>query len=161
MKLCSCWRAYDPTLLEIELTETQLMNDLKHTTNALKSLRKMGLSFAIDDFGIGYSSFQYLKLFKPNKIKIDKFFIDGLPDDRENAGIVKSIIALCKSLNIKVVAEGVENAQQLQFLLDEGCDEMQGFYFSPPLPIYDIINLIDSKTNLKNMIPRTYPRKKA
>ncbi|MCW8409818.1 EAL domain-containing protein [Legionella sp. PATHC035] len=151
----------DPALLEIELTETQLLNDLKHTTNVLESLRKMGLSFAIDDFGIGYSSFQYLKQFKPNKIKIDKFFIDGLPQDLENAGIVKSIIALCKSLNIKVVAEGVENAQQLQFLLDEGCDEMQGFYFSPPVPIYDIINLIDSKKNLNSMAPKASPRKKA
>lgn len=137
-----------PNLLEIEVTESQLMSDPVRSSKVLGSLRKLGLSIAIDDFGTGYSSFQYLKQFKPNRIKIDKSFIDGLPADCENAGIVKAIIALCRSLEIKVTAEGVENADQLRFLMDEGCDEMQGFYFSKPLPIYDLIYLIDSKKKL-------------
>lgn len=137
-----------PSYLEIEVTESQLMSDPARSAEVLASLRKMGLSIAVDDFGTGYSSFQYLKQFKPNRIKIDKSFIDGLPADRENAGIVKAIIALCKSLDIKVIAEGVENADQLRFLIDEGCDEMQGFYFSKPLPIYDLIYLVDSKKKL-------------
>ncbi|HHT0591579.1 TPA: bifunctional diguanylate cyclase/phosphodiesterase [Legionella anisa] len=137
-----------PSMLEVEVTESQLMIDPVRSTKVMSSLQSLGLSIAIDDFGTGYSSFDYLKRFRPNKIKIDKSFIDKLPSSREDAGIVRAIIALCKCLNIKVIAEGVEHAHQLQFLIDEECDEIQGFYFSKPLPIYDLRNLIDDKVKL-------------
>ncbi|MCW8471745.1 EAL domain-containing protein [Fluoribacter gormanii] len=137
-----------PSFLEIEVTESQMMSDPIRSMDVLSSLQKIGTTISIDDFGVGYSSFEYLKRFRPNRIKIDKSFIDGLPFDRENAGIVRAIIALCKSLNIRVIAEGVENAEQLRFLINEQCDEIQGFYFSKPLPLYDVRDLIDRKVKL-------------
>lgn len=138
-----------PNLLEVEVTESQLMDDPIRSREVMAAFQRMGTSIALDDFGTGYSSFEYLKRFKPNRVKIDKSFIDGLPNDLQNAGIVKAIIALGKGLGIKIIAEGVENADQLRFLIDQGCDEMQGFYFSKPLPLYDIKHLIDSKIKLK------------
>ena len=131
-----------------EVTESQIMTDPKHILDVLTDLRHMGISVALDDFGTGYSSFDYLKRFKPDKIKIDKSFIDGLPNDKENAGIVKSMIALCHALGIKILAEGVEKAEQLRFLIDAGCDEIQGFYFFKPLSVYDLQKLLLNKTKL-------------
>ncbi len=140
-------------LLEIEITESQLMKDPQHSQEILNQLQQMGMRISLDDFGTGYSSFEYLRKFKPNRIKIDKSFIDGLPDDNQSAGIVRAIIALCKTLDIKTTAEGVETAAQLAFLIREGCDEMQGFYFSEALPIYDVSQLIQNKTKLKFPVP--------
>ncbi|QDQ40140.1 EAL domain-containing protein [Legionella geestiana] len=96
-----------------------------------------------------YSSYAYLRQFKPDRIKIDKSFIDGLPFDIENAAIVKSIIALCHILGMKVTAEGVETREQAQFLMQEGCDEAQGYYFSKPLQLYELRALIKSGGEFK------------
>jgi len=123
-----------PEALEIEITETALMQDPDSTLRILKSLRELGVSIALDDFGTGYSSLSYLKRFPVNVLKIDKSFIADIPDDLDNMEITRAIIAMAERLNIRVVAEGVETERQLEFLRAEGCDLVQGYYFSPPAP---------------------------
>lgn len=129
-------------LIDLELTEYQLAQNRAQSVKVFNNLAKENITLSIDDFGIGFSSFEYLKLFRPNTVKIDKSFIDELPHNLENLGIVRAIIALSKSLNIKSVAEGVETKEQLDCLIDERCDEMQGFYFSRPLPIMELKKLV-------------------
>ncbi len=125
-------------LLEIELTERSAMSNADKNINIFKSFREKDLSLAIDDFGTGYSSLSYLKRFPINVLKIDKSFIDGLPFDEEDASICNAIIQMAHSLNMFVVAEGVETAEQLHFLKNLNCDLIQGYYFSPPLPVNDL-----------------------
>lgn len=132
-----------------EVTETAIMTEEQRSLEVLTELRKMGNQISYDDFGTGYSSFSDLKFFIPDKVKLDKFFIGDIPDSRNDTMIVVGIIALCHTLGIKVVAEGVETAEQLKFLIDAGCDEMQGYYFSPPVPINEIKSLIENKVKLK------------
>lgn len=100
----------------------------------LHELRAMGIRFSMDDFGTGYSSLSYLKRFPLDVVKIALPFVKGLPNNQEDAAIAKTIIAMGRSLNLKVIAEGVETKEQLDFLRDNGCDEIQGYYYSPPLP---------------------------
>lgn len=138
-----------PHLLEIEVTESVLMEDVARSLDVLLAFKKMGIAIALDDFGTGYSSFEYIRRFKPDRIKIDKSFIDKIPHDTTNVAIIRAIIALSKSLDIKVIAEGVETAEQLKVLLNEGCDEIQGFYFSKPLPLYELNNLITNGAKFK------------
>lgn len=136
--------SFNPKYLELEVTETLLMANKKRAADILKQLQKLGISISLDDFGSGYSSFDYLKTFKPDFVKIDKSFIDGLPSDVNSIKIMRAMIELSHSLNMRVVAEGVENAIQVNFLLDSGCDEIQGFYFSKPLGLTEIQALINS-----------------
>ena len=123
----------DPTCLVFELTESIIIENLKETAEMLKQLRQLGISIVIDDFGTGYSSLSYLKQLPVDKIKIDKIFIDDITNNEEDAAITKAIIAMAKSLKLKVLAEGVEKVEQLQYLKAAGCDEMQGYYFSRPV----------------------------
>ncbi|MGZ5162927.1 MAG: bifunctional diguanylate cyclase/phosphodiesterase [Burkholderiales bacterium] len=123
-----------PALLELEITETAAMHNAETTTNTLRKLKALGVRIAIDDFGTGYSSLGYLKRFPIDALKIDRSFITELPDDQEDASIAQAIITLSHALRLKVIAEGVENRAQLDFLAMHGCDEMQGYYFSRPLP---------------------------
>jgi EAL domain-containing protein (putative c-di-GMP-specific phosphodiesterase class I) len=123
-----------PALLELEITETAAMHNAETTTNTLRKLKALGVRIAIDDFGTGYSSLGYLKRFPIDALKIDRSFITELPDDQEDASIAQAIITLSHALRLKVIAEGVENKAQLDFLAMHGCDEMQGYYFSRPLP---------------------------
>jgi len=125
--------SFQPEWLELELLEGQVMIDPEHSIELLKHISQLGIEIAIDDFGTGYSSLSYLKKLPIDKLKIDKSFVDGLPSNEEDVGIVKTIIALSKSLNLKVIAEGVENEAQKQFLIDEGCPEIQGYLYSKPL----------------------------
>ncbi|MBI3776268.1 MAG: EAL domain-containing protein [Gammaproteobacteria bacterium] len=126
--------AIEPSLLELELTESVVMADAKRSTQALAELKAMGLLIAIDDFGTGYSSLSYLKRFPVTYLKIDQSFVAGVCDNADDAAITRAIIALAKSLGLKLIAEGVETAGQRAFLEREECDEAQGFLFSHSLP---------------------------
>ncbi|MFD1361525.1 putative bifunctional diguanylate cyclase/phosphodiesterase [Lentibacillus salinarum] len=121
-----------PEYLELEITETMAMTNEENILETMYHLRKLGVTVSIDDFGTGYSSFKYLSVFPVTKLKIDKMFINE--NQKQNQAIVKSIIHMSHSLDMKVIAEGVETIEQLRFLTKEKCDEMQGFYFSKPLP---------------------------
>ena len=123
----------DARRLEVELTESTLMRDVKNAMQALEELKALGLSIAIDDFGTGYSSLNYLKQFPIDVLKIDRTFVDGLPDGEQDAQIARAIIAMAHSLNMMVIAEGVETTDQLEFLHHNGCDEIQGYLLGRPM----------------------------
>ena len=124
----------DPAYLELEITESTLIDDASKFIETLHALKKIGVKLAIDDFGTGYSSLAYLKDFPIDRLKIDKAFVSNLESDPANAAILKAIIVLGQSLGLKVIAEGVETAYQHEYLKGAGCDELQGYYFSKPLP---------------------------
>ena len=124
----------DPRLLELELTETVLMHNLSATLPLLQALKDLGVSISVDDFGTGYSSLSYLKRLPIDTLKIDRSFVRELETSSDNAAIVAAIIAMSKSLKLKVVAEGVETQGQMTRLFDQGCQLMQGFLFSPAVP---------------------------
>jgi diguanylate cyclase (GGDEF)-like protein len=133
----------DPSSLELELTEGILMEDTAQSGKKLQRLKQdEGLRVTIDDFGTGYSSLAYLKRFPLDVLKIDKSFVGDLARDPDDAAIVSTIINLAHNLRLKVIAEGVETGPQLQFLRDGGCDAIQGFFFSPPLPADDFAELL-------------------
>jgi diguanylate cyclase (GGDEF)-like protein/PAS domain S-box-containing protein len=127
----------DPRLLEFELTESVLMSDTEEAIGVLKNIKALGFSLSVDDFGTGYSSLAYLKRFPLDTLKIDRAFIRDLTTDSDNASIATAIINLAHSLKLKVVAEGVETAAQLDFLCMHHCDEMQGYLFARPMPAAD------------------------
>jgi diguanylate cyclase (GGDEF)-like protein/PAS domain S-box-containing protein len=124
----------EPRYLELEVTETAVMQDAENLISTLEELKQLGVLLAIDDFGTGYSSLSYLKRFPIEKIKIDRSFIRDLPGDKDDYSIVCAIIGLTHQLNLKVMAEGVETIEQLECLRDVYCDAYQGFYFSKPIP---------------------------
>ncbi len=119
--------------LQIEITENSLMEDCNASIEKLKALKQLGVSLVIDDFGTGYSSLSYLKRFPIDKVKIDKSFVNNMANNEDNAAISKAIIALAHSLNWQVTAEGIESAEELEFLQKHDCDEGQGFLFCKPL----------------------------
>ncbi len=123
-----------PACLELELTESILMSDVAEATQILSGLKRLGLAIAVDDFGTGYSSLNYLKQFPIDVLKIDRSFVDGLPHGEQDAQIARAIIAMAHSLNLMVIAEGVESQAQLDFLREHGCDEVQGYLFGRPMP---------------------------
>lgn len=127
-----------PHLLELELTESLLLSNEDVVFRVLDELQSMGVKLTIDDFGTGYSSLSYLKQFPVTKIKIDRSFIKDLPRNSSDAAIATAIISMAQHLNLKVIAEGVENEQQLSFLRSQRCDEIQGYYFSRPLVSGDL-----------------------
>lgn len=127
-----------PRSLELEVTETGLMEDISTAAQHLLSLRRSGALIAIDDFGTGYSSLSYLKSLPLDKIKIDKSFVQDLLDDDDDATIVRAIIQLGKSLGMQVIAEGVETAEQEAYIISEGCHEGQGYHYSKPLPAREL-----------------------
>ncbi len=120
--------------LEFEITETVLMQDADAALKILNEMKAMGLKISIDDFGTGYSSISYLKHFPADVLKIDRAFVKDLPDDEQDATITNAIILLAKALNLGIVAEGVETEAQLQWMRDKACDQIQGYFFSPPVP---------------------------
>jgi len=132
--------------LEFEITETHIMNDPELSISTLEKIRHLGINISIDDFGTGYSSLSYLKKLPIQKLKIDKSFIDGLPADNEDVTISKTIINLAKNLNLSVVAEGVETLTQKEFLLNNGCDMIQGYIFSHPLSSLDMYDFLEAQT---------------
>jgi len=128
-----------PRSLELEVTETGLMEDISTAAQHLLSLRRSGALIAIDDFGTGYSSLSYLKSLPLDKIKIDKSFVQDLLDDDDDATIVRAIIQLGKSLGMQVIAEGVETLEQEAYIISEGCHEGQGYFYSKPLPARELV----------------------
>jgi len=123
-----------PRLLELELTESQLLDNVEHIISTFEQLHALGVQLAIDDFGTGYSSLSYLKRLPVDYVKIDQAFIRGLHEGSQDAAITQAIITLSRSLGLKVVAEGVETAEQLAFLREQACDEAQGYLISRPIP---------------------------
>ncbi|MDD2905733.1 MAG: EAL domain-containing protein [Sulfurimonas sp.] len=134
---------FKPEWLELEVTEGQVMNNPDASIEKLKKISDIGVELAIDDFGTGYSSLAYLKKMPLNKLKIDRSFVKDLPDDEEDAAITKAIIALGKSLNLKLIAEGVETQGQRDFLAEHGCDAIQGYFYAVPMPAEEIILLLE------------------
>ncbi|PLY13155.1 MAG: bifunctional diguanylate cyclase/phosphodiesterase [Desulfuromonas sp.] len=134
---------FDASLLEIELTESILMENIPETVATLTDLQVRGIQVAVDDFGTGYSSLMYLKDFPINRLKIAQEFIYNLPRNRDHAVIVEAIIALSHSLGKTVIAEGVENSDQLDYLRKLHCQEIQGFYYSKPLSAWDVPGFIE------------------
>ena len=135
--------------LNLELTENILMHNIENAIKVIASFSDMGISISIDDFGTGYSSLSYLKQFRLNVLKIDRSFVRDLPDNSDDVAISKAILSLAKSLNLKVVAEGVEKQEQLGFLSDWGCDEVQGFFFSKPVDHRAFFKLLNEGKNRK------------
>ena len=127
-----------PEYLELELTESLLLSSADVMFSVMRQLMTMGLSLAIDDFGTGYSSLSYLKRFPVSKLKIDRSFMRDVAVNADDAAIATAIISMARSLNLKVIAEGVENEAQMSFLRERQCDEIQGYYFSKPLPAEEV-----------------------
>lgn len=136
----------DPACLELEITESSLVHDTKSFIKTLHELKALGVKLAIDDFGTGYSSMAYLKDFPVDRLKIDQVFVSHLETEHSNIAILKAIIALGHSLEMKVIAEGVETAYQKAFLHGIGCDELQGYHFSKPLPMKSLEKFIQSRS---------------
>jgi EAL domain-containing protein (putative c-di-GMP-specific phosphodiesterase class I) len=130
--------------LDIELTESTLMQDKEPVIQKLHQLKVLGVTLSMDDFGTGYSSLSYLRRFSLDVLKIDQSFIADLPDSKDAMALTKTIIAMAGSLGLKTIAEGVETMGQLTFLRANGCDAMQGYYFSRPVPVADMTALLCS-----------------
>ena len=134
--------------IELEVTEDQIMTNPQEAIEILKRINALGVKLAVDDFGTGYSSLSYLKKLPISKLKIDQSFVRDLPDDEEDAAITKAIIALAHSLNLRVIAEGVETKEQKEFLIKNGCKNIQGYFYSKPIPANEM------KTFLENYASR-------
>jgi diguanylate cyclase (GGDEF)-like protein len=141
--------------LELELTESLLLGNADVTLSVLQELKAMGLTLAIDDFGTGYSSFSYLKRFPVSKLKIDRSFVRDVAVNPDDAAITIAIISMAKSLNLKVIAEGVEDEAQMSFLRAHQCDEIQGYYFSKPLAVDKVAEKLRGEVvqDLKDYLP--------
>jgi diguanylate cyclase len=144
--------------LEIELTESAVMTDPEESAAILEELSRMGVLVSIDDFGTGYSSISYLRRFPIDKLKIDRVFVQDLVTRADDASIVQGIISLAHSLRLKVVAEGVETPQQLEFLRAVGCDQYQGFHFSPPVPAPQFARLLRGWCSAEEQAVQTHSK---
>jgi diguanylate cyclase (GGDEF)-like protein/PAS domain S-box-containing protein len=143
--------------LELEITESMVMENAEQSTKLLNEIRDLGVSLAIDDFGTGYSSLVYLKRLPINTLKIDKAFVGDLVDDPDDEAITATIISMSHSLGLNVIAEGVENEQQLRYLREQGCDEIQGYWLSPPIDGHRCLAFIRSwQPNSIVSIPAAY-----
>jgi diguanylate cyclase (GGDEF)-like protein/PAS domain S-box-containing protein len=135
----------EPRYLEIEITESLVMQDQHITITMLKKLKSLGMSVSIDDFGTGYSSLSYLRLLPVSKVKIDASFIRETPQNKDDAAITSAIIAMAHNLNLRVIAEGVERKEQLEFLRSHDCDAVQGYLFSRPVPAQEATLLLQAQ----------------
>ncbi|MBW2274303.1 MAG: EAL domain-containing protein [Deltaproteobacteria bacterium] len=134
-----------PAHLELEITESTIMQDDDVTLEAFRELDEMGVGLALDDFGTGYSSLSYLRRFPISRVKIDRSFVNGVPDNKDDTILVAAVIAMARSLGLAVVAEGVETREQADFLRDSGCDELQGYLFSPAVPAEDFARFLEKE----------------
>jgi EAL domain-containing protein (putative c-di-GMP-specific phosphodiesterase class I) len=137
-----------PGLLELELTETLIARDVEKVAATIERLHSAGVRFSIDDFGTGYSNLSQLQRFRVDRLKIDQTFVRNLHAGRNDAAIALAIISLARALDLKVIAEGVETAEQCAFLRKHGCDEIQGYYFSRPVPAKAFAEMLRSGKRL-------------
>jgi EAL domain-containing protein (putative c-di-GMP-specific phosphodiesterase class I) len=128
--------------LELEITEAVLMQNTEATLKTLHQLRSLGIRISMDDFGTGYSSLSYLRSFPFDKIKIDRCFINGLGDSSESDAIVQAVAGLAMSLSMTTTAEGVETREQLDRVRELGCTDVQGFFYSPPVPMRELAQIL-------------------
>jgi EAL domain-containing protein (putative c-di-GMP-specific phosphodiesterase class I) len=138
----------EPEALELELTESIIMQSSHDTLAVMQRLSELGVTFSIDDFGTGYSNLAYLKRFPVDVLKVDRSFVKDIPDDLDDAAIADAIITMAHSLGMQVIAEGVETEQQRVFMRSHGCDAMQGFFFSRPLPVEEVSQLLKHQSPL-------------
>lgn len=138
----------DPALLELEITESAVMESPEKAIELLKNFRSMGVSLAVDDFGTGYSSLSYLKLFPINRLKIDRSFVSDIGVDPNDTAISTATIALAHTLGLEVIAEGIENSTQLNYLRAEGCNEGQGYLFNRPMPAEEVLPFVREWENI-------------
>ena len=129
--------------LELELTESILMKDSDGAIGILNALNDMGIAAAIDDFGTGFSSFSYLRHLPVDKIKIDRSFVSNVVTNDKDAAVCKGVITLAREMDLTVVAEGIENADQFEYLRDYGCEVFQGYHFARPMPIGQLLEWVD------------------
>ena len=146
-----------PEYLELEITESMIMHRPEQTIATLQQLDDIGVILSVDDFGTGYSSLSYLKRFPVHKLKVDQSFVRELHQNADDAAIVRAVIALAGSLNLKTIAEGVETGQQLSYLAGLGCDEYQGNHFSRPLPAAEFLSLLQAKQAASTDVIRLNP----
>ena len=137
-----------PDRLELEITETSLIQNAETAVSALDTIRSLGISIAIDDFGTGFSSLGYLKRFPLDTLKVDRMFVRDLASNENDAEFITAIVALAKKLKLRTVIEGVETTEQLDRLRSSGCDEWQGYLSSKPVPFMEFRDLIRSPSNL-------------
>jgi EAL domain-containing protein (putative c-di-GMP-specific phosphodiesterase class I) len=136
----------DAKYLELEITESLIMQNVEQSVATMEELEKLGVQISIDDFGTGYSSLSALKTFPVARLKIDKSFINNLPSNESDKAVASAVISLGQKLNLRVIAEGVETAAQVDFLRENNCDEMQGYHFSKPISAHEIDQLIRAAT---------------
>jgi diguanylate cyclase (GGDEF)-like protein len=141
--------AIDPTLLQLEITESIFMQNVGEVDAALRDIRQLGCKIHVDDFGTGYSSLSRLKRFTLDALKIDRSFVTDLSNNPDDMSLIKAILALARSLEMKVIAEGVETEQQYQFLKSQGCDEIQGYLFGRPMPVVDFTALLRRRARIR------------
>jgi len=142
-----------PGCLDIELTESLFISDVTHAVELLHAMKALGVTLSLDDFGTGYSSLSYLSRFPIDVLKIDRSFVASITRDSNDASIVASIIALAHKLKLSVIAEGVETQEQLDYLRRHGCDHMQGYFFSPPLPAAEFEQMLRQQIDVRNVRP--------
>ncbi len=132
----------DTRIFEFELTESALFSDDQHVQKCIEQLSKIGIDFSLDDFGTGYSSFSLLQKLPISSLKIDRSFVAQLPDSHDDTEIIRAIITLAHNLKMRVIAEGVETKAQLDFLIKNKCDQVQGYFFSPPVPLSEFMKML-------------------
>ena len=135
-------RGIEPSSLKLEITESGLMDNVQDTIHKATTLREAGFKILVDDFGTGYSSLSYLKDLPVDVVKIDKSFVDGIPDSPSDQALTRAIVALARDLNLGVIVEGTESRRQIDWLFQQGCTVFQGYYFSKPLPYADFVKLL-------------------
>lgn len=144
----------NPACLKLELTESAMMENAETVISMLKQLRALGIKLSIDNFGTGYSSLSYLHRFPIDTLKVDRSFVNAMEDGSENGEIVRTVIALAKTLRLDVIAEGIETIHQLHQLRILGCEYGQGYLFSRPVPLEEAERLLEDKTRWENVIPK-------